>query len=95
MTSSSSIAWWYPAGLLISAPTKPGRIQLDRIATTFARAREFPSDLDWVLRIVDTPTAVVRHVALPQRLGTLGYARAITIVKYLIDAGIPAAASWP
>ncbi|MDX1571381.1 MAG: OmpA family protein, partial [Xanthomonadales bacterium] len=68
-----------------------GRAQVRRLANTLREiSLEIPDDIDWVLR-VDGHTDK-RPINTPQFPSNweLSTARALAIVKYLIDLGIPA-----
>jgi chemotaxis protein MotB len=70
---------------------EPGKRQLDRLAKTLIEiAKEIPPDIDWVLRI-DGHTDKVPIANLQFRSNwELSAARAISVVRFLIDAGVPA-----
>ncbi|MEQ8354705.1 MAG: peptidoglycan -binding protein [Kiloniellaceae bacterium] len=67
-----------------------GRPQLARLASTLKQiSAEIPSDLDWVLRVDGhTDRQPIHTVAFPSNW-ELSTARAVSVVKFLIDQGIP------
>ncbi len=83
-----------PAGLLFPSGSdeigEGGRQQLDRLAGTLREVTtEIPADIDWVLRIDGhTDRRPIATARFPSNW-ELSSARAIAIVRYLIDAGIP------
>ncbi len=70
---------------------KPGKQQLAQLAQTLAEiSHEIPNEIDWILR-VDGHTDRVPIANLQFRSNwELSSARAISVVRFLIDAGIPA-----
>ncbi len=70
---------------------EPGKRQLDRLAKTLIEiSGEIPKDIDWTLR-VDGHTDKVPIANLQFRSNwELSSARAISVVRFLIDAGVPA-----
>ncbi len=70
---------------------EPGRRQLDRLAKTLIEiSGEIPKDIDWVLR-VDGHTDKLPIANQQFRSNwELSAARAISVVRFLIDAGVPA-----
>ena len=67
-----------------------GQVQLDRLAQTLLEiATRIPESLDWILRI-DGHTDLV-HISNERFLSNweLSSARAISVVKFLVKAGIP------
>ena len=83
-----------PAGLLFPSGSDQlgdgGRLQLDQIASTLREVTaQVPADIDWVLRIDGhTDRQPINSARFPSNW-ELSSARAIAIVKHLIDAGIP------
>lgn len=83
-----------PAGLLFPSGSdeigEGGKQQLDRLARTLREVTtEIPADIDWVLRIDGhTDRRPIATARFPSNW-ELSSARAIAIVRYLIDAGIP------
>ncbi len=78
----------FPSG---SAELQPGgRVQLARLAKTLTDiSGEIPSDLDWVLRVDGhTDTNPIRTADYPSNW-ELSQARALSVVRYLIDQGVP------
>lgn len=78
----------FPSGSDALEPA--GRAQLDRLAETLKEvAAEIPEDVDWILR-VDGHTDR-RPISTPEFPSNweLSTARALSIVRHLIDAGIP------
>ena len=68
-----------------------GRVQMSRLADTLIEiARDIPDEIDWVLR-VDGHTDR-RPIATPEFPSNweLSTARAISVVRFLIDEGVPA-----
>ena len=68
-----------------------GQAQLDQLATTLLEiALEIPGEIDWILRIDghtdDDPISTSRYPSNWE----LSTARAISVVRYLINAGLPA-----
>jgi chemotaxis protein MotB len=68
-----------------------GRPQLARLADTLKQiAAEIPSDLEWVLRVDGhTDRAPIATYAFPSNW-ELSTARAVSVVKFLVEQGIPA-----
>ena len=68
-----------------------GQVQLRRLAATLREiAATIPADLDWVLRVDGhTDKRPIRNERFPSNW-ELSTARAVSVVKFLIDAGIPA-----
>jgi len=67
-----------------------GRPQLARLASTLKQiAAEIPSDLEWVLRVDGhTDRAPIATYAFPSNW-ELSTARAVSVVKFLVEQGIP------
>ena len=69
---------------------EPGKVQLRRLASTLiAITSEIPQDIDWILRIdghTDKRPIVTSDFPSNWELST---ARAISVVKFLIEQGIP------
>jgi chemotaxis protein MotB len=67
-----------------------GRPQLARLADTLKQiAAEIPSDLEWVLRVDGhTDRAPIATYAFPSNW-ELSTARAVSVVKFLVEQGIP------
>jgi chemotaxis protein MotB len=67
-----------------------GRPQLARLASTLKEiAAQIPNDLDWVLRVDGhTDRQPINTFAFPSNW-ELSTARAVSVVKFLIDQGIP------
>jgi chemotaxis protein MotB len=68
-----------------------GRTQLDALAETLiALSKTIPDDIDWVLRVDGhTDKVPIQTFRFPSNW-ELSAARAISVVKYLADAGLPA-----
>src|SRR5690606_15038011 len=68
-----------------------GRPQLARLASTLKQiASEIPGDLEWVLRVDGhTDRQPISTVAFPSNW-ELSTARAVSVVKFLVQQGIPA-----
>ncbi|SBV97789.1 OmpA/MotB [uncultured Alphaproteobacteria bacterium] len=67
-----------------------GKAQLDTLARTLIQiAREIPPDLDWVLRVDGHTDKVPIATAQFRSNWELSSARAISVVRYLIAAGLP------
>lgn len=68
-----------------------GKLQIERLADTLIGiASEIPDDLDWVLRVDGhTDKVPIHSVAFPSNW-ELSAARAISVVKFLIERGVPA-----
>ena len=68
-----------------------GKLQLDQLATTLLEiALEIPGEIDWILRIDGhTDHDPIRTAQFPSNW-ELSTARAISVVKHLTDAGLPA-----
>jgi chemotaxis protein MotB len=68
-----------------------GRTQMAQLADTLvALADEIPPDIDWILRVDGHTDRVPISTARFPSNWELSTARAISVVKFLIDAGIPA-----
>ncbi len=67
-----------------------GRGQLARLASTLRQiASEIPSEIDWVLRVDGhTDRQPINTVAFPSNW-ELSTARAVSVVKFLVEQGIP------
>ena len=68
-----------------------GQKQLDQLATTLLEiALEIPGEIDWILRVDGhTDNDPIRTARYPSNW-ELSTARAISVVKHLVDAGLPA-----
>ncbi len=68
-----------------------GKLQLDQLATTLLEiALEIPGEIDWILRIDGhTDSDPINTVKFPSNW-ELSSARAISVVKHLTEAGLPA-----
>jgi chemotaxis protein MotB len=78
----------FPSG---SAELQPGgRIQLARFAKTLKEiSKEFPPDLDWILRIDGhTDSTPIRNANFPSNW-ELSTARALSVLRFLAEQGIP------
>jgi len=78
----------FPSG---TAELQPGgRIQLARLADTLNElATEIPDDLDWIMRVDGhTDTNPIRTAAFPSNW-ELSQARALSVVRFFADQGIP------
>jgi len=68
-----------------------GKLQLDQLATTLLEiALEIPGEIDWILRIDGHTDNDPIHTAKFPSNWELSTARAISVVKHLTDAGLPA-----
>lgn len=68
-----------------------GQVQLDRLARTLLEiAATIPEDLDWILRIDGHTDLVPINNERFRSNWELSAARAISVVKFLVKAGIPA-----
>lgn len=68
----------------------PGKVQLDGLARTLIQiSREIPQDIDWVLRVDGHTDRVPIATSLFRSNWELSSARAISVVRYLIAAGLP------
>ena len=79
----------FPSG---EARLQPGgREQIDKLARTIKEiAKEIPGDIDWVLRVDGhTDRLPIKTPAFPSNW-ELSTGRAIAVVKYLIQRGVPA-----
>ncbi|MDE0176350.1 MAG: peptidoglycan -binding protein [Defluviicoccus sp.] len=79
----------FPSG---GATLQPGgRVQIDKLASTITEiAGKIPSDINWVLRVDGhTDRIPIFTPAFPSNW-ELSTARAIAVVKYLIERGVPA-----
>ncbi len=78
----------FPSGADTLQPA--GRLQLDRLAKTLKEvAARIPSDVDWILRVDGhTDRRPIRTADFPSNW-ELSSARALSIVRHLIDSGIP------
>ena len=79
----------FPSG---EARLQPGgREQIDKLARTIKEiAKEIPGDIDWVLRVDGhTDRLPIKTPAFPSNW-ELSTGRAIAVVKYLIERGVPA-----
>lgn len=68
-----------------------GQAQLDQLATTLLEiALEIPGEIDWILRVDGhTDNDPINTARYPSNW-ELSTARAISVVKHLVDAGLPA-----
>ena len=79
----------FPSG---EARLQPGgRVQIDKLAVTIKEiAAKIPTDIDWVLRVDGhTDRLPIKTPTFPSNW-ELSTGRAIAVVKYLIDRGVPA-----
>ena len=79
----------FPSG---QAELQPGgRVQIDKLAKTIKEiADKIPDDIDWVLRVDGhTDRLPIKTPAFPSNW-ELSTGRAIAVVKYLIQRGVPA-----
>ena len=68
-----------------------GRVQIDKLAETIKEiAAKIPTDINWVLRVdAHTDRLPIKTPAFPSNW-ELSTGRAIAVVKYLIERGVPA-----
>jgi len=68
-----------------------GKLQLDQLATTLLEiALEIPGGIDWILRVDGHTDSDPIHTAQFPTNWELSTARAISVVKHLTEAGLPA-----
>ena len=74
-----------------SADLDPGGVEtLEQLATTLVEvAREIPGDVEWVLRVDGHTDRIPIFTARFASNWELSSARAISVVKYLVEQGIP------
>ena len=79
----------FPSGEARLQPS--GRVQIDKLANTIKEiAANIPTDINWVLRVDGhTDRLPIKTPAYPSNW-ELSTGRAIAVVKYLIDRGVPA-----
>ncbi len=75
-----------------SAELNPeGEAQIARLATTLAEiGKKIPKDIDWILRVDGHTDRVPIQTAVFPSNWELSTARAISVVKFLVDHGVPA-----